>query len=322
MKNYYAILLLIIFSCKSEPKKVAEKPYALKIAYNVLFDEENDNYEVFSMDLDGSNKQNITNFKGVEWTYYAYNDDVYFVTDKDTTYRNYQLYKMKADGSNKVKISDIRLNDSWNSTRNNGSEIIVRPHNSVDTAFYVLSDSGKRLNTLKPDLKYLSDPAYSPDGSQIVFRGALQPFKKDIGYIDELYLMNSDGSNLKQLTNYPKADTTANWYSYHAGPPKWHPTENFISYGSFQNGKYSLYAITPDGSKQWKLLPDNKTSSSIWHDWSPDGKWLAYGFSTGDDSPYHIELMNWETKETKVLTNDSPYKYNQSPVFVKVYKKQ
>ena len=29
--------------------------------------------------------------------------------------------------------------------------------------------------------------------------------------------------------------------------------------------------------------------------------------------------MNWETKETKILTDDSPFKYHQSPVFVKVY---
>ncbi|MCF7561229.1 DUF5050 domain-containing protein [Sabulilitoribacter multivorans] len=319
MKTYCIIFLLIIFGCKSETQKKAEKPYTLKIAYNVLYDGDNDDYEVFSMDLDGKNKKNLTNFKGVEWTYYAHDDDLYFITDKDTAHRNYQLYKMKADGSSKTKISDIRLNDSWHSTRNNGSEIIVRPHNSIDTAFYVLSNTGKILNKIKPDLKYLSDPTYSPDGTQIVFRGAHKPFKKDQGYIDELYLINADGSHLKQLTHYPKADTTANWYSYHAGPPKWHPTEKFISYGSFQNGKYSLYAITTDGKKQWKLLLETKTSSSIWHDWSPDGKWLVYGFSNDDKPPYHIELMNWETKETKVLTEDSEYQYHQAPVFVKVY---
>ena len=28
--------------------------------------------------------------------------------------------------------------------------------------------------------------------------------------------------------------------------------------------------------------------------------------------------MNWETKETKILT-DSTYKFQQAPVFVKVY---
>jgi TolB protein len=57
----------------------------------------------------------------------------------------------------------------------------------------------------------------------------------------------------------------------------------------------------------------------VYHDWSPDGKWLVMDAAKNDEEPFHIELMNWETKETKVLTNDSPFEYNQSPVFVKVY---
>lgn len=310
-------VLLFIGCKKTTNQHTKQSNYSLKIAYNVLFDDENDDYEVFSMNLDGSNKQNITNLKGVEWTYYGHKDNIYFVSDKDTLRRHYFLYKMKANGSNKTKISNIRLTDSWHSSRYNGSQLIVRPHKSVDTAFYIIDTLGNVLKRLKPNLAYLSDPLFSPNGEQIVFRGDLKAFKKDNGYLDELYIMNADGSNLRQLTQYPKSDTTSNWYNYHAGPPRWHPTKNFISYGSFQNGKYSLFAVTPDGKKQWQLLP-KKSSSTVWHDWSPDGKWLVYDFSINRKAPYHIELMNWETKETTVLT-DSTYQYHQSPVFVKAY---
>ncbi|MBT8304482.1 MAG: hypothetical protein KJP09_08440, partial [Bacteroidia bacterium] len=77
----YILSLLLVLACQSDVKKDAKKPYALKVAYNVAFDTENDNYEVFSMNMDGSDKKNITNLKGVEWTYDAYDDDLYFISD-------------------------------------------------------------------------------------------------------------------------------------------------------------------------------------------------------------------------------------------------
>jgi TolB protein len=312
----FYLLLILSFGCKSESENETEKAYKLKIAYNVFYDSETDNYEVFSMDLDGSNKQNITNFKGVEWTYYAHEDDLYFVSDKDSTHRNYRLYKMKADGSKKKLVNNIRLSDSWHSSRNSGSEFIVLPHKSVDTAFYIVNINGTIIDKIRPDLKYFSDPAFSPDGKQIAFRGARYETKRDSSFVDEIYIMNADGSNLKQLTHYPETDTTAMWYAYKAGPPKWHPTENFISYGSFQNGKYRLFGVSFDGKKQWELFESKK--GHVYHDWSPNGKWIVMDAAMNDQAPFHIELMNWETKDKKVLT-DSTYQYHQSPVFVKVY---
>lgn len=310
------IILFGIYSCQNKKDVQVEKSYQLKIAYNVFFDLESDNYEIFSMDIDGLNKKRITHLNGVEWTYYAYEDWVYFVTDKDTLHRNYQLYKMKADGSEKTRISDIRLTDSWHSSRKNATEFVVKPHSEVDSAFYILNDKGELIDKLKLDLAYYHDPAFSPDGSQIAFRGAHFKSKREKEFVDEIYIMNADGSDLKQLTHYPENDTTAMWYAYKAGPPKWHPTENFISYSSFQNGKYSLYGVSTDGKSQWKLTDNSE--GEVFHDWSPDGKWLVTDLAVNDEAPFHIGLINWDTKETRVLT-DSTFRYHQSPVFVKVY---
>ncbi|MBT8218909.1 MAG: PD40 domain-containing protein, partial [Bacteroidia bacterium] len=123
------------------------------------------------------------------------------------------------------------------------------------------------------------------------------------------------GSNSLQLTQYPASDTTAEWFAYKAGPPRWHPTENYITYQSKQNGKYSLYAVTPDGQKHWKLT-DNAQDEG-WHDWSPDGRWLAIELFDSEQTQFHIGLMNWETKELNILT-DTTYQYQQAPVFVKI----
>ncbi|MCW8980883.1 MAG: hypothetical protein OQJ83_05800 [Altibacter sp.] len=313
----FLFLLCGVIACKDQvtpETAAAAKVPEYKLAYNVLLDEEADNYEVFTMRLDGTDKKNVTKLPGVEWTYNAFGRDLYVISDKDTTHRWYFLYRTNSEGTKWEKLTDFRLADSWINTRKNGSELIVEPHKSVDTAFYIIDYNGKVLDTIMPDLPYFSDANFSPDGTQIVFRGALQPFKKDSGYLDELYIMNADGSGMRQLTHYPKGDTTALWHNYHAGPPMWHPSENFITYQSKQDGKSSLYAVTPDGTKQWKLT-QNDSLQQGWHRWSPDGKWLAIEVFDLENKQFHIELMNWETKASKILT-DTTYRFQQAPVFI------
>lgn len=309
--------LIISFGCSGikngefGAKEIDPSRYA--IAYNVLTDKETDNYEIFTMNMDGTEKQNISNLSGVEWTYHSYQDKLYFISDQDTCYRCYFLYETNYKGENRRKVSDIRLADSWMSSRKDGGELIVKPSAKVDSAFYIIDINGELVQRLETGLPYASDPLFINHGQQIVFRGAKKKFKKDNGYIDELYMMNEDGSSLKQLTHYPSADTTANWYSYHAGPPKLNPTEGFISYQSFQNGKYSLFAVTLDGKKQWKLT-DNADAEG-WHDWSPDGNWLVIELFDKDQTQFHIGLMDWKTKEMTVLT-DTSFTYQQAPNIV------
>jgi TolB protein len=106
---------------------------------------------------------------------------------------------------------------------------------------------------------------------------------------------------------------SAKEYGYKAGSARWHPLENFISYVSKQDGRHSIFAVSPDGKKQWKLI-DNPESEG-WHDWSPDGKWLVFNSSDNAESQYHITLMNWITREKKQLT-DNTYEAQLSPVFI------
>ena len=321
MKNKLLIFLLsIVFVCLfnscgeygTSNTEINLNDYA--IAYNVLVDGEKDNYEVFTMNFDGSDKNNITNLPGVEWTYLSVKDKLYFISDKDTCQRcNYFLYETNYKGENLKKISEIPLADSWMSSRKNGTELIVDPHPSVDSAFYIIDLNGNVLQRIETGLPYAHDPLFVNNGEQIAFRGANKKSKREAGFFDEIYIINTDGTGLKQLTHYPKSDTTAPWYAYKAGPPKLHPTENFISYASFQNEKYSLFGVSVDGEKQWKLTSNKQTE--VYHDWSPDGKWLVTDISDANELRYDIALINWRTKEIKILT-DTTYQYQQSPNFV------
>ncbi|WP_421802608.1 TolB family protein [Flagellimonas sp.] len=303
-------LLTLLLSCNS---KEDTSQHELGLVYNVLRDVDIDNFEVYSMNLDGSDKKNITDLYPVDWTYYSYKDTLYFVSDRGACKRCYFLYKSNFKGENVQKVSELELADSWMSTRKDGAEIIVKPKLITENTFYILDQKGNIINRLETGLPYAADPLFVNDGKQLVFRGGKTVGKNIDGFEEELYIMDDDGQNRKQLTHYPEKDTTAGKYGYRAGAPKLHPTENFVTYQSKQNGKYSLYAVSLDGSKTWKLTEN--TENEGWHDWSPDGKWLAIELFDDEQSQFHIGLMNWETKEMKILTDDT-FKYQQAPNFI------
>ncbi len=317
MKSFTIILLtsLVFFSCD---KKSEEQKKEYVVAYNVFAPDSTapNNYEVMAVNIDGSKNRNLTNHNDVAWTYYAYKNRLFFISDRDTAYRNYFLYEMDDSGKNIRKVSDLQLEDSWMSSRNNCEEMVVAGRIGKEIRyqlFLVNTKSGSFEQITNDTAALYRDPCFSPDGKQIVF--AYQKNKRDRTTHEELYIMNVDGSNMKQLTTYPEENVSAKDFGYKAGPPKWHPTENYITYISKQNGQNNIFAVTPDGNKQWKLT--TSTDNEGWHDWSSDGNWLAYDHSNKDESQYHIMLMNWKTKEIKQLT-DTTYHYQQAPVFVEV----
>jgi len=92
------------------------------------------------MNIDGSEKRNISNLSGVEWTYYTHKDILFFISDKDTCRRcAYYLYEINFKGENPKKVSDISLADSWMSSRKDGTELIVKANAKIDSAFFIIN---------------------------------------------------------------------------------------------------------------------------------------------------------------------------------------
>lgn len=206
------------------------------------------------------------------------------------------------------------LEDSWMSGRNNGEELVVtgRIGKEMRHQLFILNTKTGAYKQLtnEPKAKY-GDPCFSPDGKKIAFYYQKERANRETH--EELFVMNDNGIGITQLTHYPENNPSAKEFGYRAGAIKWHPTENFISYVSLQDGRHSIFAITPDGKKQWKLI-DNELSEG-YHDWSSDGKWLTFNKSDIKEAQYNIILMNWKTKEQTQLT-DNTYTSQLSPVFI------
>lgn len=135
---------------------------------------------------------------------------------------------------------------------------------------------------------YDNDPAFSPNGKQIVFRSKRTEH-------DELWIMDAGGKN-----------------DYHASAPFWEPNRNLISFASKRKGNYSIFTIKPDGTGLKQLT--NGARDEMWHSCSPDGNWIAYD-STDEDGNYDIYFARFDGSNVKRLTADK--RAEMAPVFVR-----
>ncbi len=108
-------------------------------------------------------------------------------------------------------------------------------------------------------VRRVGDPQVSPDGRHIAFTIG------DVDYdanktITQIYVMNSDGSSVKQLTNGSTSATA----------PRWSPDGKKIAYLN----AHQIWTMESDGDNKDQVT---KISTDVAGPmWSPDGKWIAF----------------------------------------------
>lgn len=172
-----------------------------------------------------------------------------------------------------------------------------RPY--MNWEIYKVNVNGTELTRLTDDPETDIDPAWSPDSRQIVFYSN-RNFKQQEGIENccgDLYAINSDGSQLTQITK------DIGWEKN----PQWSRTSNRIAF----EGEGEIHVINSDGSGHIKLVPlGNNQGESITNYspiWSPDGKKIAFKSNK-------VESIDANgTNRTQILSTSEDYAPSWSP---------
>jgi Tol biopolymer transport system component len=135
-----------------------------------------------------------------------------------------------------------------------------------------------------------SSPVWSPDGQLLAFINCA----KDSTTECFIYVMNNDGSGVKQIT------TDAEEY----GGMSWSPDGATIVFAArFDPGGFpNLFTVPSDGSSKPTQLGTDDLSG-WWPSWSPDGSKIAFQAIGGSQTT--INVINADGSNSQMLTNQA-----------------
>ena len=177
-------------STENRERKGKDGPAKYRFVWSTPIDTAFRNYEIYSMNMDGSDKLNLTSNSSFDWAYSTYDDKIYFVSDRNAAPREYYLYEMDGMGNGVRRIYDKPLPDSFVSTID-GNHFLVAKGEKLDREIILIDREGKELKQLTTNNYVDTDPAYSPDGKWIAFRssrGEDPTSKEEIWIMNEIHL--------------------------------------------------------------------------------------------------------------------------------------
>ena len=123
-------------------------------------------------------------------------------------------------------------------------------------------------------------PCYSPDGRRIVF-------ESDRSGRQELYVMNADGSNQRQITGGDGRYST----------PVWSPRGDLIAFTKQVSGHFLIGVIQPDGGGE-RILTEGYHNEGP--SWSPNGRVILFfresPGETGGPRLFTIDLTGYNER--------------------------
>src|ERR1700752_752253 len=241
--------------------------------------------QIYSMNVDGSDVKMLSNGEGRTTCSYIFpaNKRILYsstyLADKQcpprpdysqgyvwAVYPGFDIFTAKSDGT------DIKLD---------GKKLVFTSMRDGDLDIYSMDAHGKNVRRLTNELGYDGGPFWSYDGKQIVYR-AFHPEteQKKADYLNllkqnlirpttlEIWVMNADGSNKRQVTRNGKANF---------GPYFFPDGKRIIFASNMDDAKgrnFDLYKINVDGSGLERIT-FNETFDGF-PMFSPDGKKIVF----------------------------------------------
>ncbi|HXF29274.1 MAG TPA: hypothetical protein VN457_05440, partial [Chlamydiales bacterium] len=156
---------------------------------------------------------------------------------------------------------------------------------------YEANPDGSDLKALTRGASYSAECAYSHDGTEIVFASNRS------GTMN-IYIMNADGTHVRQVTHTPT--------SYNGGP-FFSPDDTKIIFRADRKKMHYLqiYVIDRDGKNEKKLTENDAVNWAPY--WHPCGAVFAFTTSLHGHMHYEIYLMNIRNGKQQRLTHNSSF---------------
>jgi serine/threonine protein kinase len=187
-----------------------------------------------------------------------------------------------------------------------GETFVVRQPTRTQEDLVIFDKTGGNWRNLMSDKFRERIPRWSPDGSQIAF------FSDRSGKY-QIWTINPDGSNLRQITFTEKTGASAPVYS---------PDGARLAFTEIEGNWQSSFIL--DLTKAWNeqtpqpLPPAGENTSFSVRDWSADGKKLLLVYFEPDGDERGIGVFNLETNLYEKMTESgtSPFWLNDNRHFI------
>ncbi len=273
--------------------------------------------QIFTMNIDGTNRELVSTGNGRTTCSYYYPDGkriLYASThhydkncppppdrSKGYVWKLYETFDIFLKDDNELKqLTNTQGYDAEATISPKGDKIVFTSLRTGDPEIYTMNLDGSDLTRLTFEKGYDGGPFFSPDGSKIVFRASRPVTEEQMadyndlvenGYVRptalEIFVMEANGKNMKQITNLGKASFA----------PFFHPSGKKIIFSSNFNGDnprdFNLYMINLDGTGLERITYN--PSFDGFPMFSPDGKYIVFGSNrfNNNESDTNIFIAEW-----------------------------
>ena len=192
------------------------------------------------------------------------------------------VYTSAADGSGSVLLTSVRGDEVGDWSRN-GNTVVFSVLNGAAPGIYTRNPDGVNQFRLTETSDY--SPVWSPDSKRIAFLS-----RRDGNA--ELYVMDGDGSNQRNVT---QSDADESHIS-------WSPDGKRLLFVSERDGNPEIYVVDADGKDLTRLTTNDVVDNQP--AWSPNGRRIAFvSYLDGDAEIFVMDADG--ANQTRITNNDA-----------------
>ena len=241
-------------------------------------------YQVYRMEIDGSNIQQLTNETADVTDVTCSGDGQYIsITGNHAGIKTIRISDNSVTMLYDTDFSSFYSSPSWSP---DGNKIAFTSTRDGGWDIYTANTDGSNITriTFSPEVRE-RELTWSPSGNKLAFSSV------DTNSTG-IFVVNVDGSNLVRLTTNQMLDYF----------PDWSPDGTKIIFASEQQGQIGLYTINTDGMNHALVISTSNVAN--WRpSWSPNGNMIA--FSSSRDGNPEIYVMNADGSSQQRLTTDN-----------------